>query len=75
MNTERGKDRYTHYEIWTASDKPTEKGAYYGKTPILEQAVEVARAIGGNLYGIQADGQRVCIWIDVTDITPIILGR
>lgn len=66
---------YTHYEIWTASDKPTEDGAYYGKTPILEQAVSVARAIGGSLYGITADGQRVMIWYDVTDITPVIFGR
>ncbi len=75
MNTEKGKDKYTYYEIWTASDKPTEKGTYYGKTPILEQALGVARAIGGNLYGITADGHHVYIWFDVTDITSLILGR
>lgn len=69
------KGTYTHYEIWTASDKPTEEGTYYGKTPILAQAVNVARSIGGCLYGITADGQRVMIWYDLTDITPFILGR
>ncbi len=69
------KGKYTHYEIWTASDKPTEEGTYYGKTPILEQALNVERAIGGNLYGITEDGQRVYILFDVTDITPFIIGR
>lgn len=29
------------FEIYTGPEKPTEHGKYYGKTPILEQAINV----------------------------------
>ena len=53
---------YVGYEVHYPSHVPTEEGAYFGKTPILEQALDAARAINGTLYGITTDGQRIIIW-------------
>lgn len=56
------KYSYVEYEVHYPSYVPTEEGAYFGKTPILEQALNAARAIKGTLYGITTDGQRIVIW-------------
>lgn len=53
--------KYIGYEIHYPASAPTENGKYFGRTPILEQALQAAKAIGGALYGIKADGTRVFI--------------
>ena len=58
------KYTYAYYEIRKPPNLPTENGVYYGKTPILEQALNVARSINGILYGITTDGTRVLIFYD-----------
>lgn len=56
------KENYKGYEVRYPVTRPTETGAYFGKTPIFEQALGAARKIGGSLYGITADGKRVLIF-------------
>lgn len=55
------KENYKGYEVHYPATAPNENGAYFGKTPIFEQALGAARKIGGSLYGITADGGRVMI--------------
>ena len=55
------KHEYVGYEIHYPAERPTDDGKYFGKSPIFEQAIKAAQAIGGALYGITADGQRVFI--------------
>ncbi len=58
--------KYTKYEIYTAPNKPTEYGKYYGSTPILEQAQTVVkhlfeRGTGGFIKGICANDTKYYI--------------
>lgn len=52
---------YIGYESHYPAARPTERGEYFGRTPIFEQALQAAKAIGGALYGIKADGTLVFI--------------
>lgn len=54
--------QYVYYEVRYPSEHPIEHGRYFGKTPIFEQALNAAKAIGGPLYGVTADGTYVSIW-------------
>lgn len=58
--------KYVSYEIYKCPRVPTEWGEYYGKTPILEQALNVcssAKQSGLLLFikGVTASGERVYI--------------
>ncbi len=55
--------KYEYYEIYEAPSNPTEYGTYYGKTPLLEQAISVcenAKSNGHILFikGVTSDGTR-----------------
>ena len=55
---------YSYFELYEVPKKPNERGNYYGKTPILNQALDVienAKKHGKTLFikGVTADGQKV----------------
>lgn len=57
-------EKYVGYAIYECPVSPTEYGKYIGKTPVLEQAIEVcekAKANGKSYFikGIKADGTEV----------------
>lgn len=55
------QEKYISFEVHYPSKHPQRNGEYFGKTPIFEQALKAAQAIGGALYGIAPDGTRVFI--------------
>lgn len=56
------KYNYKEYEVRYPSKYPTDEGKYFGRTPILEQAVNAAKGINGCLYGITESGEKITIW-------------
>ncbi len=55
MGIIEGKKKYeiTGYKVYECPKSPTEKGLYYGKTPILEQAegiIKRAKESGKHLF-------------------------
>ena len=55
------QDEYICFEVHYPADHPQSHGKYFGKTPIFEQALKAAQAIGGALYGITTAGVRIFI--------------
>lgn len=55
------ENKYVSFEIYQSVKAPTEHGEYVGKTPVFEQAKQAAEAIGGAVYGITMDGQKVLL--------------
>lgn len=52
---------YVGYEVRYPAKSPKENGKYFGKTPVFEQALTAAKRIGGPLYGIKKDGEKIMI--------------
>lgn len=56
------KYNYKYYEVRYPAKHPTDEGIYFGKTPILEQALNAAKAINGYLCGITENDEKITIW-------------